>query len=157
MWRPIQAPSGQVTGAVSLRHITGYTTKDKLCGAPHNLSSVIYGFQAFALGWFPPYTPRWLANPAYWWGFAFMSHGDLLRGRRASLMAVAFATIPMGVLGWLGKSDKPVQAAYYVWVVRMVTLCLGSWVASASGTPASSRGVQGQEPPNRPPQPTGPA
>jgi hypothetical protein len=29
MWRPIQAPSGQVTGTVSLRHITGYTTKDK--------------------------------------------------------------------------------------------------------------------------------
>src|SRR5437764_9173072 len=29
MWRPIHAPSGQVTGAVSLRHITGYTTKDK--------------------------------------------------------------------------------------------------------------------------------
>jgi N12 class adenine-specific DNA methylase len=33
MWRPIQAPSGQVTGAVSLRHITGYTTKDKQNGA----------------------------------------------------------------------------------------------------------------------------
>jgi hypothetical protein len=30
MWHPIQAPSGQVTGAVSLRHITGYTTKDLL-------------------------------------------------------------------------------------------------------------------------------
>ena len=29
MWRPIQAPSGPVTRAFSLRHITGYTTKEK--------------------------------------------------------------------------------------------------------------------------------
>jgi hypothetical protein len=30
MWRPMQAPSGKATGAFSLGHITGYTTKENL-------------------------------------------------------------------------------------------------------------------------------
>jgi len=84
MGRPMRAPSGPATGAYSLRHITGYTTKDKLCGRSHHLSS---GKRADASASNPgPSSLRWPCRRAAcrgWrgsWPWALRLEAQLRRG-----------------------------------------------------------------------------
>lgn len=95
--------------------------------------SPLYGIQAFALAWCPPYTPLWLANPLYWWALLQARRRRLGPARRASLAAVCLASVPVPVLSRVGVIDKPLQVGYYVWVVAIAVLWLGTWAFPASG------------------------
>jgi hypothetical protein len=90
--------------------------------------TTFYGFEAFAFGWNPPYTPFWFANVAFVYSVFKLAHNDARKARKAGLIATVLAILYIPASMLFGDWGKPLQIGYYMWVASMVIVAIGGWV-----------------------------